>query len=83
MLGLGQPGGRIPSVAEPPHIRNRVGGIPFPEWVAEPGHGRLEQWKEDVWVWFVPREDRIRCANILQFNGLLTAPEGFENELIG
>lgn len=65
------------------HMTNRIGDTPFAEWVAEPGHGRLEQWKEDVWVWFVPKEDRIRCANILQFNRLLTAPEGFENELIG
>jgi hypothetical protein len=71
------------NVVSSSHLRNRIGGKSFEDWVTEPGHGRLEQWKEDVWVWFVPREDRIRCANILQFNGLLTAPAGFENELIG
>jgi hypothetical protein len=71
------------NVLSPPHMVNRIGDTPFAEWVSEPGHGRLEQWKEDVWVWFVPKEDRIRCAKVLQFNGLLTAPEGFENELIG
>ena len=71
------------NVLSPSHLKNRIGEKSFEDWVVEPGHGRLEQWKEDVWVWFVPREDRIRCAKILQFNGLLTAPEGFENELIG
>lgn len=71
------------NVLSPPHLKNRIGGKVFEVWVSEPGHGRLERWKEDVWVWFVPREDRIRCAKILQFNGLLTAPDGFENELIG
>jgi hypothetical protein len=71
------------NVLSPSHLKNRIGGKSFEDWAAESGHGRLEQWKKDVWVWFVPREDRIRCAKILQFNGLLTAPEGFENELIG
>jgi hypothetical protein len=71
------------NVLSPPHLANKIGKTPFVEWVKEPGHGKLEQWKKDVWVWFLPREDRVRCAKILQFNGLLTAPEGFESVLIG
>jgi hypothetical protein len=64
-------------------MTKRVGNKEFADWVTEPGHGVLEKWKDDVWVWFVPKEHRIRVAYILQFNGLLTAPAGFENELIG
>lgn len=65
------------------HVANMIGNKTFMQWVGEPGHGRLEQWKDDVWVWFVPSEDRVRCASVLQFNHLLTAPPGFESELIG
>jgi hypothetical protein len=71
------------NVLSAPHMANRVDGRSFADWVKAPGHGSIEQWKDNVWVWLVPKEVRIRVANILQFNGLLTAPSGFENELIG
>lgn len=71
------------NVLSPPHLQNRIGGKLFQEWVKESNHGALEQWKDNVWVWFVPREDRIRVANILHFNGLMTAPDPFQNQLIG
>ena len=71
------------NVVSAPHLANRIDGMLFEEWVAQPHHGKLEQLKDKVWVWFVPKEDRIRIANILHFNGLLTAPDPFQNQLIG
>ncbi len=65
------------------HVENRVEGKEFLTWAAEGGHGKLERWKERVWVWTVPEEQRIPCARALQRNGLLIAPDGFENELLG
>ena len=63
-------------------VVSNVPVIRFPVLVdADPA--RVVVTDTDVWVWFVPREDRIRVANVLQFSGLLTAPAGFENERIG
>jgi hypothetical protein len=71
------------NVLSPPHLANVVDDRLFADWVSDTGFGRLEQWKDNVWVWFVPHACRIPAAIVLQRNGLLTAPPGFETELIG
>jgi hypothetical protein len=66
-----------------PHMEARIDGRTFGEWVRGPNRGTIEEWKSGVWVWQVPKEQRLRIASILHFNGLLTAPDGFQNRLIG
>jgi hypothetical protein len=66
-----------------PHMEARIDGKTFGEWVRGPNRGTIEEWKSGVWVWQVPKELRIRIATILHFNGILTAPDGFQNRLIG
>ncbi|WP_421857044.1 hypothetical protein [Oricola sp.] len=67
------------NVLSKPHMEANVGGVSFADWVKKPGHGDVEQLSEHVWLWTVPRKDRLRCAQILHFNGLLTAPDPFQN----
>jgi hypothetical protein len=71
------------NVLSRPHMEAPVDGKTFGEWVKGPNRGTIEQWKEGVWVWQVPKELRIRIAQILHFNGILTVPDGFQNRLIG
>jgi hypothetical protein len=71
------------NVLSRPHMEARIDGRTFGEWVAGPNRGSIEQWKDGVWVWQVQKELRIRIATILHFNGILTAPDGFQNRLIG
>lgn len=66
-----------------PHMEARIDGKSFGEWVRGPNRGTIEEWKSGVWVWRVPKEQRLRIASILHFNGMLTAPDGFQNILIG
>jgi hypothetical protein len=66
-----------------PHMEARVDGKSFGEWVRGPNRGSIEEWKDGVWVWQVPKEHRIKIASILHFNGMLTAPDGFQSRLIG
>ena len=71
------------NVLSRPHLEAKVGGVTFGDWVRGPDRGTIAEWKPGVWVWEVPKEHRIRIASILHFNGLLTAPDGFQNQLIG
>jgi hypothetical protein len=71
------------NVLSPNHLKKQIDGVSFENWVEQSGHGQLEKLNEIVWLWTVPKPDRIRAAQALQRNGLLTAPEGFESELIG
>jgi hypothetical protein len=66
-----------------PHMEAQIDGRTFGEWVRGPNRGTIEEWKSGVWVWQVPKEQRLRIAAILHFNGILTAPDGFQNRLIG
>jgi hypothetical protein len=71
------------NVLSRPHMEARIDGRTFGEWVRGPNRGTIEECKSGVWVWQVPKEQRLRIASILHFNGILTAPDGFQNRLIG
>jgi hypothetical protein len=66
-----------------PHMEARIDGKIFGEWVRGPDRGTIEEWKSGVWVWQVPKEQRLRIASILHFNGILITPDGLQNRLIG
>jgi hypothetical protein len=71
------------NILSSPHVLNKIDGQTFESWVGQHRLGKLENLNNKVWLWTVPKSERIRAAKALQRNGLLTAPKGFENELIG
>lgn len=71
------------NVLSRPHMEALVEGKTFAEWVKGPNRGSIEELKNGVWLWQVPKELRIGIAKTLSKNGILTAPKGFEKRLIG
>jgi hypothetical protein len=70
------------NILSPQHMAAKVGDQTFSEWIQGPKRGTVEKLAEKVWLWTVPRENRVRCAQILHFNGLLTAPDPFQNTIL-
>jgi hypothetical protein len=55
------------NVLSRPHMEARMDGRTFGEWVRGQNRGTIEEWKSGVWIWQVPKADRLKIATMLHF----------------